>query len=452
MIRQIYLVALSFLILSSTSFAGKGSSKVSVFPAPPDISATVKFSEQETGKITLTIENKGKGDAFDAAVELSIDKKIDGLSFDKSIPLGNIAAGQTLNKEISLTASEDVATADVKLQVNIKETNGFDAEPIKIAFMTKSFEPPKLVVADTGIDDQSGNSRVEPMENVEMTVRIQNMGHGDARSVAVDIVTGENVYIGGGGVTHFNIGGLPAGKFRDIKFMFYTNKRIRDGEKIPVTIKINEERQQFNIAKALDLVMNAYQKRAQEIIVKAVEETKGEIKLATGLSVDIEQNLPITKAQNKDAFAVVIGNSDYRHTKNVDFAVNDARTVKTYLTEVLGFKEGNIFFISNATKGDFETYFGTKDDHKGKLFNQVKPEKSDVFIYYAGHGAPGLKDRKGYFVPVDADPQYVEKSGYSLDVFYENLSRISAKSVTVVMDSCFSGADIYATSPRLCWR
>ena len=29
-------------------------------------------------------------------------------------------------------------------------------------------------------------------------------------------------------------------------------------------------------------------------------------------------------------------------------------------------------------------------------------------FYYAGHGAPGLKDNKGYFVPVDCDPQYIE--------------------------------------------
>ena len=160
-----------------------------------------------------------------------------------------------------------------------------------------------------------------------------------------------------------------------------------------------------------------------------------------------EPNLDISKIQSKNsnpnAFAVVIGNKEYVNTKKVNFALNDAAEMKNYLVKVLGYKEGNIFYIENANKGTFETYFGTKENPEGKLFNNIKPGISDVFIYYAGHGAPGLKDNKGYFVPVDCDPQYVEQGGYSLDLFYNNLAKLNAKSLTVVTDACFSGADIF---------
>ncbi len=160
-----------------------------------------------------------------------------------------------------------------------------------------------------------------------------------------------------------------------------------------------------------------------------------------------EPNLDISKIQSKNsspnAFAVVIGNKEYVNTKKVNFALNDAAEMKNYLVKVLGYKEGNIFYIENANKGTFETYFGTKENPEGKLFNNIKPGISDVFIYYAGHGAPGLKDNKGYFVPVDCDPQYVEQGGYSLDLFYINLAKLNAKSLTVVTDACFSGADIF---------
>lgn len=161
------------------------------------------------------------------------------------------------------------------------------------------------------------------------------------------------------------------------------------------------------------------------------------------LVVDIARKLPSSRAKNPDGIAVVIGNSNYQKAKNVDYAVNDASLVKTYLTGVLGYKEGNIFYLENASKSDFELLFGNRTTHKGKLFNAIKADKSDVFIYYSGHGAPGLKDKKGYFVPVEADPQYLELNGYPADVFYQNIAKVPAKSVTVVLDACFSGATVF---------
>ncbi|MEI6556359.1 MAG: caspase family protein [Paludibacter sp.] len=158
---------------------------------------------------------------------------------------------------------------------------------------------------------------------------------------------------------------------------------------------------------------------------------------------DLDMNSVKTTNSNPTAFAVVIGNKDYQYTKKVSYALNDAETMKKYLVNVLGYSEGNIFYIENATKSTFETYFGNKENPDGKLFNNIKPGVTDVFIYYAGHGAPGLKDNKGYFVPVDCEPQYVQQGGYSLDLFYANIAKLNAKSVTVVTDACFSGAEIF---------
>lgn len=160
-------------------------------------------------------------------------------------------------------------------------------------------------------------------------------------------------------------------------------------------------------------------------------------------SYNININIPETDTVNANAIAVIIGNSNYKKTKNVDYAINDAMSVKEYFIKSFGIKEGNIFLLKNATKGDMEQYFGMNGNYQGKLFNTVKPNKSDVFIYYSGHGAPGLKDHKGYFVPVECDPNYVELGGYPLDVFYENLAQIPSKSTTILLDACFSGANIF---------
>jgi len=42
-------------------------------------------------------------------------------------------------------------------------------------------------------------------------------------------------------------------------------------------------------------------------------------------------------------------------------------------------------------------------------------------------------------VPVDCAPDAVDRNGYPIELLYENLSKLNAKSVTVVIDACFSG-------------
>ncbi|HOX26370.1 MAG TPA: caspase family protein [Candidatus Krumholzibacteria bacterium] len=163
-----------------------------------------------------------------------------------------------------------------------------------------------------------------------------------------------------------------------------------------------------------------------------------------------EFSFPRAAHANPDAVAVVIGNRDYQRTRPVEFALNDASAIKRLLTESLGYQEGNVILVENANQGDLRVIFGTAEDHRGRLNNAVKPHESDVFVYYSGHGAPGLKDlqeegrsARGYLLPVECDPQYVELGGYPLDTFYGNLAKIEARSVTVILDACFSGENVF---------
>jgi hypothetical protein len=159
------------------------------------------------------------------------------------------------------------------------------------------------------------------------------------------------------------------------------------------------------------------------------------------LSYNISANLPATKSSNPDAIAVIIGNAYYQHTNSVKYAINDAQLMKNYLVNVLGYREGNVFFEKNITKGTFENYFGTGNNSEGKLASLVKEDISDVFIYYSGHGFPD-RDGKAYFLPSDAEPNLVQLGGYSINTFYQNLAGLNAKTVTIVLDACFSGYGI----------
>ena len=145
---------------------------------------------------------------------------------------------------------------------------------------------------------------------------------------------------------------------------------------------------------------------------------------------------------NKDAVAVIIGNRTYIHpdVPEVAFAHNDAAAMRRYVMDVLGFQEKNIIHLRDASQGDLERALGNERSHKGDIRRLVRKGRSDVFVFYSGHGMPGLDDGRAYLLPSDADPVRAEINGYPLDVLYKNLEKLKARSVFVAVDACFSGS------------
>jgi peroxiredoxin len=141
-----------------------------------------------------------------------------------------------------------------------------------------------------------------------------------------------------------------------------------------------------------------------------------------------------------DAVGVVISVSQYKDVPGVEYAAEDGRAVKEYLVKAFGYDQRNIIYLENPTKADLEMVFGVRGKPEAQLYKWVKPGKSDVFVYYTGHGAPDLKTKEAYLVPADANPSYVEFQGYPLSTLYENLGKIPARNMTVVLEACFSGA------------
>lgn len=144
--------------------------------------------------------------------------------------------------------------------------------------------------------------------------------------------------------------------------------------------------------------------------------------------------------RHRDAIAVVIGNRRYAHgLPEVRYAANDAEAMKRFAVDVLGYRSGNVIGLVDATQAEMYAVFGNGRDHRGKLWSWVRPGRSDVLVYFSGHGVPGLRDRRGYLMPSDADPATPEINGYPLDLLLENLGKLDTRSTTVLLDACFSG-------------
>jgi hypothetical protein len=153
-------------------------------------------------------------------------------------------------------------------------------------------------------------------------------------------------------------------------------------------------------------------------------------------SSDVDRVPTLKTATKKNAYAVVIGIEQYREKlPKADFAERDAKLVGEYLTKVLGYPEENVIVRTNdrATRTDLVKYF------EDWLRNNVEKDSS-VFVYYSGHGAPNTKTGEAYFVPYDGDPSFVDSTAYPVRQLYAALDKLPAKDITVVLDSCFSGA------------
>jgi uncharacterized caspase-like protein len=96
----------------------------------------------------------------------------------------------------------------------------------------------------------------------------------------------------------------------------------------------------------------------------------------------------------------------------------------------------HLYFRTGAdvTGGELRKLFG----ETGWLARRVT-ENTDLVVFFAGHGAPDAARRAPYLLPVDADPAFVTETGFALGALYDRLARLPARSITVLLDACFTG-------------
>ena len=154
--------------------------------------------------------------------------------------------------------------------------------------------------------------------------------------------------------------------------------------------------------------------------------------------VDVEKKIPKGE-KNPNAYAVVFGIEQYKNVSPVTYARRDAYWMREYFTKTLGVPEENIYYKTDIDVGKAE--FDKVFSQGGWLDKRIGDGKSDLYIFYAGHGAPDFNSRTAFLIPYDGDPNYASQTGYSVDKMTANLSQLEARSVTVFLDACFSGAN-----------
>jgi len=156
---------------------------------------------------------------------------------------------------------------------------------------------------------------------------------------------------------------------------------------------------------------------------------------ADGLFVASVAHAHTTPFNNGVYRAIIIGNNEYKDSKNIwgrlNTAVSDASSVAKLLKDEYGFEDVNL--LLNATRRQI---LGALSGIASK-----SQANDNILIYYAGHGYRNEDTDEAYWIPVDAqgwDDSYFLSNAR----IKEKLSVISARAghTLLVSDSCFSGS------------
>ncbi len=428
---------------------------------PPILYADMSFADannnnileaNETATLTIDISNQGKGPAQSVTVSVTDLSHDPALTIGKAQTIPFIYPDQKVRVTIPMQAGMDIGSGQKKLEINIRENYGYDMDPAYLLLNTLAFREPKLAFSGLTIIDSGpgtvaiiADGKIQAGEQVKVKITIQNVGQSPSLKTRFRIKSSDpNIYIENG---EGEAGDIDIGAVSDIWITLSPNKRVVTTDNLPVTLTLTNAVNR-GVLTDFPLPLSLDQKPPEPVIVQVNpdidkltrEVTRFEVsspKITTSFAniIDIRQVAP-SRTVRKNAVAIVIGIERYDHFVPAPYAENDATILADYFKNVLGIDKVYIYKSKDVTGYFFDNIF---DPDNGELQKAIEKGVTDLFVFYSGHGIPSKDGTKVYLMPSDARIEAIDKQGYEINKFYENLEALKAKSTTVIMDACFSG-------------
>ena len=387
----------------------------------------------ERHKIEFTIQNKGKGEAYNLRLSLLEEQGYESYfegAHEKDG--GHIMPGTSQTYSFDFIASTDMPSFLANIEIRANEQNGFDADKYTLRVNTSALAIPRLHIAEHLFESEEG-SAITRNSNGVLKLAVQNRGAKEARNVKLKFVWPANVF----GASEKNIANILPGKNAIVEVPFTVNNRF-DEDSIAVVLAANDETRIARLDETFKLKLGEYLHAG------------GMTDFASGFDANINieevslrednellENVPVG-GKNPDRYALIIGNEDYTRAgasaeSNVPYAVRDAWTFKEYCIRTFGIPDNHVHCHYNVTAGLMR-------EEIDWLINvaSANPD-AEVFFYYSGHGSNDEATREAYLLPTDLTGKNVTH-GISLSEVYQRLGGVSAKGAFVFLDACFSGS------------
>ena len=442
---------------------------------PPDLRMNIKFIDdnnnnileaEESGYILLEISNRG-GKADNVKVTVTPADRSYGVDLGQSVINTYVDKNSSTEVHVPMTASLNVPTGFTKFNIVVSEPMGYDINAT-LELSTFEFQRAKLnlngvEISDSGVDTKpyNGNpdNKLQNMDVVRATVLIQNIGDGEAKKIRYTISSKDpNIRLltmsGYAQSITGEVADMLVGQTNEISFRLSPNAHYtHKGEFIPVYLTVMEDKGFGNItSQQIPIPFDAATVKPETVKVEGNKEmlmaSLGTKVISNDARVTSETRYkdimvaPLGQSIYQNAIAIVIGAEVYQDKAiaPAPYAARDAEVMSEYFRKSLSIKDVRTYTDGQATRSELKRLF---DPQRGSLVYSVVPGQTDLYVYYSGHGVPmtmpdGSKDV--FLIPYDVGKDWISEDGYSLNKLYRELASLNAKSVTVILDACFSGS------------
>jgi hypothetical protein len=457
--------------ISSAQFSGTSKtvdlnlSKPYIRGLPPNIFVELQFVDdnanglleaEENARLILKIKNEGSGPAQGLQISLKSNVSDPELQIEPSKLVRLIKPGETKVVEMKIKAGFFIKTNQHKIDINITEHFGFDMDQATLNLNTYQYIPSKLVFIGMDIYDQGEGTgsvikdgNLQAGEQIRAKLVVQNIGQNLALGVSYKFVSNDsNIYVNDFHSAIGDLGDFKVGETKEIWVTISPNKRVKVIGKLPLFLTVTEKKNYGNI-KEFQIPLEL-EKRAPKPAVLSVKADMAQIQKQVARieyksdkfsfnnsNVKNIESPALGKIKRNKSIGIVIGVENYTNLPKAPFASHDAEIIEKYFKLTLGVEQV-ITYTNQQVSGLF--FKSTFDPSIGKLTNMIDPGKTDLFVYYSGHGVPDRNGDEVYLFPSDGSINLLKEGGYSINNFYESLNKLNAKSVTVIMDACFSGS------------
>lgn len=149
----------------------------------------------------------------------------------------------------------------------------------------------------------------------------------------------------------------------------------------------------------------------------------------------LKPNLIKSKSANRDAVAIIVGVQGYKRLAKADYADQDATKFAEYAHRALGIPKEKIRLL---TESDADQAALLKTFRNWLPLN-VNKGKTEVFVFYSGHGLPSSDGKSLYFLPHGVDQDLLDETAIDQKKIIAAIQSTQPKSVTMFVDSCYSG-------------